>query len=311
MTYTEIIEWLLQGDVSIQYQTYRDLLSQDRTDLQERIANEGYGAQFLSRRNSNGHWGQAFYQPKWISTHYTLLDFCNLNPTKENAIAKDAIQLILKNGYAKDGGIPLGPSTREQSDVCVNAMFLKYASYFNTSTDDLYPIVNSILHERMPDGGFNCRFNRSGAVHSSLHTTLSVVEGFSAYIKAGHTYQVSEVRKAITSSVEFMLLHQLFLSDNTGNIIDKKFLQLSYPRRWRYNILSALDYFQYSHTPWDERMKNSMDIILTKRNKNGTWNLQAKHPGKTHFDMEKAGRPSRWNTLRALRVLNYYKISLN
>jgi hypothetical protein len=115
----------------------------------------------------------------------------------------------------------------------------------------------------------------------------------------------------MASSKEFILLHQLFLSDKTGNIIDKKFLQLSYPRRWRYDILSVPDYFQQSKTPWDHRMQKAIDVIIRKRNKTSTWNLQAKHPGQTHFDMEKAGQPSRWNTLRALRVLNYYEIPLS
>ncbi|WP_299521401.1 hypothetical protein [Winogradskyella sp.] len=307
MTYAELMDWLLKGDVSIQYQTYRDLLFEERIDLQKRIATEGFGVQFLSQRQPNGHWGEAFYQPKWISTHYTLLDFCNLSPTRDNSVVKDAIHLILKNGYAEDGGIPLGPSTMKHSDVCINALFLKYASYFNTEEKRLRPIVSGILKKLMQDGGFNCRVNRSGAVHSSLHTTLSVLEGLTEYLNAGHTYLKAEVLNAIASSKEFILMHQLFLSDKTGNIIDKRFLKFSYPRRWRYDILSALDYFQHSKTPWDYRMQKAIDIILKKRNKNGTWNLRAKHPGQTHFDMEKARQPSRWNTLRALRILKFYK----
>ncbi|MEO1032756.1 MAG: hypothetical protein AAFX55_15195 [Bacteroidota bacterium] len=306
-----IIDWLLSGDVYIQYQTYRDLLFEERNDLKKRIATEGFGAQFLSQRHANGHWGKDFYQPKWISTHYTLLDFCNLSPTRDNPLAKDAINLVLNIGYAEDGGIPLGPTTMVHSDVCVNALFLKYASYFNTEEQKLQPIVDSILSGLMQDGGFNCRLNRSGAVHSSLHTTLSVLEGFTEYIDAGYNYRKAAVLNAISSSKEFMLIHHLFLSDKTGKLIDKKFLQLSYPRRWRYDILSTLDYFQHSKTTWDHRMQKAVDVILSKRNKNGTWNLQAKHPGQTHFDMEKAGQPSRLNTLRVLRVLKYYKIPLS
>ena len=91
-------------------------------------------------------------------------------------------------------------------------------------------------------------------------------------------------------------------------IINKDFLKISYPRRWRYDILSALDYFQHSKTKWDPRMQPAIDILLKKRNKDGTWNVQAKHPGKTHFDMEKPGTPSRWNTLRALRILKHFQI---
>ena len=148
--------------------------------------------------------------------------------------------------------------------------------------------------------------NRRGAVHSSLHTTISVLEGLLEFQKAGYTYRTNELRSARKSAEEFVLMHQLFLSDRTGKIIRKEFLNLSYPGRWKYDILRALDYFQYSGTKWDERMNPAILILLNKRNKDSTWNVQAKHPGKEHFEMEKTGKPSRWNTLRAMRVLKHF-----
>ena len=304
----QIIEWLLEGDVSIQYQVYRDLLRIDRKDLQDRIAYEGWGKQFLSKRNSNGHWGDRFYQPKWISTHYTLLDLRNLNLSPNNSIAKKTIELTLNSGNADDGGIQLGPSTAHHSDVCVNGMFLNYASYFKTIEKKLFPIVNSILHEKMPDGGFNCRTTRSGAKHSSLHTTISVLEGFNEFLKTGYSYRKKDIHNAIDSAKEFILLHRLFLSDRTGEIINKDFLKLTYPSRWHYDILRALDYFQHAKVKWDDRMKPAIQLLLNKQNKDSTWNTQTKHPGQVHFEMEKAGKPSRWNTLRAMRVLKHFKI---
>ena len=304
----QIIEWLLEGDVSIQYQVHRDLLGADRKDLQDRIATEGWGKQFLSKRNPNGHWGMRFYQPKWISTHYTLLDLRNLNLSPGNDIAKEAIQLVLSSGTSADGGIPLGPSTSQHSDVCVNGMFLNYASYFKTPEKELHSIVDSILNEIMPDGGFNCRTTRSGATHSSLHSTMSVLEGLFEFQKAGYRYKKKDITKAIQSAEEFILIHRLFLSDRTGAIIHKDFLKLAYPGRWKYDILRALDYFQKAERKWDLRMGEAIAFILKKRNTDGTWNLQAAHPGKVHFTMEKAGNPSRWNTLRAMRVLRHFEI---
>ncbi len=303
----QIIEWLLEGDVSIQYQVYRDLLGEDRKDLQDRIAKEGWGKQFLSKRNPNGHWGMRFYQPKWISTHYTLLDLRNLNLNPDNKIAKEAIQLVLSSGKSEDGGIPLGTSTALHSDVCVNGMFLNYVSYFQTDELLLHSVVDSILHELMPDGGFNCRTTRSGAVHSSLHTTISVLEGFMEFQKAGYSYRRHELQSARKRAEEFVLKHQLFLSDRTGEVIRKDFLNLPYPSRWKYDILRALDYFQYSGRKGDDRMDPAIQVLLKKRTKDSTWSVQAKHPGKEHFEMEKAGKPSRWNTLRAMRVLEHYK----
>ena len=304
----QIIEWLLQGDISIQYQVHRDLLENDHQDLQNRIAHEGWGKQFLSNRKSNGHWGQSFYQPKWISSHYSLLDLRNLSLSPTNEKVQESVEMILATCKAEDGGIQLGPSTSVHSDVCVNGMFLNYATYFQTEEQELHSVVDSILNELMPDGGFNCRTTRSGAIHSSLHTTISVLEGLMEFQKARFTYRMNELQSAKKSAEEFVLMHQLFLSDHTGEIIRRNFLNLSYPSRWKYDILRALDYFQYSGNKWDERMNPAIQVLLNKRNKYSTWNVQAKHPGKEHFEMEKTGKPSRWNTLRAVRVLKHFKL---
>ncbi len=306
-----IIEWLLKGDVSIQYQVYRDLLNEERPDLQERIGVEGWGGQFLSKRKANGHWGDRFYQPKWISTHYTLLDLRNLALSPTNRLVQESINLVLDSNLAQDGGIALGPSTFVHSDVCVNGMFLNYASYFKAKEKRLTSIVDSIIKEIMPDGGFNCRSTRSGATHSSLHSTLSVLEGIFEFQKAGYNYRHKDLRRVKESSEQFIFMHHFFLSDKTGEIINKDFLKMPYPSRWKYNILRALDYFQYADVKWDDRMAEAFDNIEKKRNRNGTWIMQAAHPGKVHFVMEKTGIPSRWNTLRAMRVLNHFHIKLN
>jgi hypothetical protein len=308
MVQKQIISWLLDGDVSIKYQVYRDLLGEQRIDLRDRIATEGWGKAFLSKRNPNGHWGERFYQPKWISTHYTLLDLRNLCLSPAYKVVKESIGQVLESGKAEDGGIQLGPSTSHRSDVCVNGMFLNYASYFQSPEESLCSIVDSLLDEVMPDGGFNCRTTRSGAIHSSLHSTVSVLEGLNTYQNSGYQYRLNEIEKAKDSAEEFILIHQLFLSDRTGDIISKDFLKLSYPSRWRYDILRALDYFSCSNREWDARMDAAIEVLKKKRRKNGTWNMQAAHPGKVHFVMEKAGEQSRWNTLRALRVFKHFGI---
>ena len=304
----QFIDWLLEGDVSIQYQVWRDLLGVDKKKLQASISNEGWGQAYLSKRKSDGHWGDGFYQPKWISTHYTLLDLRNLNLSPTNDIVQETLELILQNNIADDGGIQLGPSTSQYSDVCVNGMFLNYASYFKTPEIKMHSIIDCLLNEIMADGGFNCRTTRTGAKHSSLHTTISVLEGLSEFQKAGYTYRKDEILSVKKSSIEFILLHQLFLSDRTGQIINKEFLKLTYPCRWKYDILRALDFFQYTGIGWDNRMKAALDVLMSKRNNEGSWNMQAAHPGQVHVNMEKAGKPSRWNTLRVLRVMKHFEI---
>jgi hypothetical protein len=305
MVEQQLITWLLEGDVSIQYQVHRDLLASVRPELQARIATEGWGAEFLSFRRKEGHWGQRFYQPKWISTHYTILDLKNLAISPNNNTIRQSILQVIQKLKSPDGGIlPIG--TEKKSDVCVNGMFLNYASYFMIKEAHLESIVDFLLSEQMRDGGFNCNSNTIGATHSSMHSTISVIEGFLEYAKNGYRYRLEELQEAEDNSRTFLLQHRLFRSDQTGNIIDKKMLMLSYPSRWKYDILRALDYFQFAEIDYDPRMQDAIDILKKKRRKDNTWPLQAKHPGQVHFDMEKSGKPSRWNTLRAMRVLKHF-----
>lgn len=302
-----ITNWLLEGDVAIQYQVYRDLFSIEREDLRNRIAAEGWGPKYLSYQNENGHWGRKFYQPKWTSTHYTLLDLKNLGISPQHAQIRKTILMLLKEEKGEDGGINPSGEIKE-SDVCLNGMFLNYAAYFEMEESKLKSIIDFILSQKMEDGGFNCRFNRSGATHSSLHSTLSVLEGIWEYSSSGYHYRLSELKKVEKTSREFILKHHLFFSDRTGEIISKNFLKLSYPPRWRYDILRALDYFRSAKTSFDLRMQPAIDVLLKKRKENKYWLLPANHPGQIHFVMEEVGKPSRWNTLRALRVLRYFGI---
>lgn len=302
-----VIEWLLEGDVSIQYQTHRDLLGKSQPQLQRRIKSEGWGRAFLSKRREDGHWGLKFYQPKWTSTHYTLLDLKNLSIEQDVPEIRQTIGIVLKTEKGPDGGIrPIGEL--KKSDVCINGMFLNYAAYFRMEVADLESIVDFLLSQYMPDGGYNCNSNRIGCVHSSLHTTLSVLEGILEYQQNGYHYRLGKLLHTAETSREFILMHHLFKSDKTGKVIDEKMTRLSYPCRWKYDILRALDYFQKAAVEYDSRMDDALQILHAKKRSDGKWPLQSKHPGAFHFEMEKAGQPSRWNTLRALRVLKWFGI---
>jgi hypothetical protein len=185
-------------------------------------------------------------------------------------------------------------------------MFLNYACYFGIEQEHLISIIDFILEQQLPDGGFNCQYNREGAQHSSMHSTISLLEGMWEYKRNGYDYRLTELDAASNAAHEFLLMHRLYKSDRTGEIIHKNFLRLSFPGRWYYDILRALDYFQDAGVSWDERMSDAIEVLLGKRKTDGRWPLQAKIPGQFHFEMEKPGKPSRWNTLRALRVLKRY-----
>lgn len=297
--------WLITGDISIKYQAMRDLMNKDDLELRQAMISQGWVYEFLKRQNKNGHWGSGFYSPKWISTHYTLLDLRSLNSPLTQGIMK-AIRIISNENRSSDGSI--NPSKEiNNSDVCINGMFLNYASYYGLEEELLEPVVDFIISQIMDDGGWNCRLNRSGAVHSSVHTTICTLEGIETYKQSAYTYRLDELCQMQEKAEAFLLIHHLYKSDKTGKIIHKNMTMLSYPYRWKYSVMRALDYFRYAKKPYDSRMKDGIELLKSKERKDGTYPLQAKHPGQFHFEMEKCGQSSRMTTLIITRILDYYR----
>jgi hypothetical protein len=306
-----VLTWLTEGDVSVQYQTHRDLLASDKrttSALQERIQREGWGLRFLKRQKRSGHWGISFYQPKWTSTHYTLLDLKTIGLSPANKAAQKSASLVLNEPLGAHGGINLAHSLLN-SDVCVNGMALSYCSWFLPRDRRLHIIVDYLLDTQMADGGWNCRYLNPDTTHSSLHSTLSVLEGLLEFRRTTQRYRLREIIKAEKKAIHFLLRHNLYQSHRTGKIIDERMLKLSFPCRWRYDILRCLDYLRDAGVPYEPRMKSALQIIASKRRADGCWTIQEKHKGLVHFDMEKPGKPSRWNTLRCVRVLKHFGLN--
>jgi hypothetical protein len=305
------LDWLLAGGASVRYQVRRDLLGEDSAGLerlQGRIATEGWGARFLSLQRPDGHWGRGYYQPKWTSTHYTLLDIRNLEPPRDLPMVRYIIAKTLAEMIGPDGGIDFSPTfirEKRPTDVCVNGMFLYVAAYFRVAGKRLRELADLLLASRMGDCGWNCE-QWSGATHSSVHTTISVLEGLTEFAGADPGYRAKEVAAAVDAGAGFLLEHKLCQSHRTGETMDKRFLMLSYPCRWKYDILRALDWFARAGRPHDPRMGPALEILVRKRRTDRTWPVQNRHPGAVHFDMEETGGPSRWNTLRAARVMAAY-----
>ena len=310
----ETIRWLLAGDPSIRWQTLRDLLGAAEAEVESarsRVAREGWGASLLRRQSVEGGWARressdgGLYNPKWTSTTYTMLLLRDFGLAASDAQARRACTLLLDRGLQRDGGINYGAPARslQAGETCITGMVLSIVSHFELADPRVDTIAAHLLEAQMPDGGWNCRRPR-GATHASVHTTISALEGLRSYERLGR--KVSAVRAAQRRGREFLLLHRLFRSHRTDRIIRSEFLKLSYPPRWHYDILRALDYFQSVAAPRDERLTDAIGILRDKRGADGRWKLEHRHRGKTYFEMERLGAPSRWNTLRALRVLAWW-----
>ncbi len=156
----------------------------------------------------------------------------------------------------------------------------------------------------MPDGGWNCRRPR-GATHSSFHTTINVLEGVREYVEAGGR-RSHDAQRAETRAQEFLSAHQLCCSHRTRLVVDARMTRLAFPIGWRHDILRGLDYFQSSGANRDKRLADVVDLLRTHELRDGRWPSHGRMAGKVWFELEKAGQPSRWNTLRALRVLQWW-----
>jgi hypothetical protein len=310
-----VIQWLLEGDPAIRWQTLCDLVGAPAATVERerrKLARDGWGARLLAKQDANGRWasGQTtdsgLYSPKWISTTYTMLtlrDF-GLSPSSRT---RKACRVLLDEGLQRDGGINYG--IFKISETCVTGMVLSILSYFEYDDARLDTVAHHLLDQQMPDGGWNCR-RRFGATHSSVNTTILALEGLRFY-ELHRRHRLKQVRAAQRRGREFLLIHRLFRSDRTGEIIKPVFIRFAFPPRWHYDVLRALDYFQAVDAPRDPRLAEAIEIVERTRQNDGRWTLQNAYRGKTYFEMERLGAPSRWNTLRALRVLKWWNAGKN
>jgi hypothetical protein len=310
------MQWLLAGDPAIQWQVLRDVVGAAEstvTRAQQKVARQGWGARLLALQDPEGTWAGGLssdgglYSPKWTSTTYTMLLLRDIGLPATNRQARTACRLLLDGGLQPDGGISYGTWAKWQrrGETCVTGMILSILSYFEYDDDRLDILAEHLLDQQMPDGGWNCR-RQYGATHASVHTTISVLEGLRLY-ELHRRRKLRAVRLAQERGREFLLVHRLFRSHRTGQIIKPIFLRLSFPPRWHYDILRALDYFQAVNTPRDQRLADAIDILQSKQREGGRWPLENSYRGKAYFEMEPLCAPSRWNTLRSLRVLKWWR----
>jgi hypothetical protein len=305
----DIIAWLMAGDPAIRWQTMRDLLGapeQEWQAEQQRTLESGWGARLLALQEPSGGWGGGIYAPKWTSATFTLLTLRSIGVPRDCQAAKRGAQLVVQEllGATRDAKFDQKLAV---CDRCIVGMVLQLAVYFKIDDARVEAIVDNLLSEMMPDGAWNCRRDRRPKPHhSSLHTTFNVLEGLRMYVELRDGARCDDVLAAEQSAREFTLQHRFYKSDKTGQVINPRFTKLSLPYRWQYNVLRALDYFARAGAPKDERAQDAIELLREQRHDDGRWPEQQKYSGKVFFEMEPIGKPSRWNTLRALRVLRWW-----
>jgi hypothetical protein len=299
------VQWLLEGDPSVRWQVRRDLLGEPASVYEaerELIPTIGWGKDLLDRQDPDGRWGGGLYSPKWTSTTYTLLLLWRLGLAPGNPQARRGVELLWDGARYFDGGLT-SAVTIDAPEVCVTAMYTTLASYFGVVDARVDLAIDWLISAQLPDGGWNCETPRTGSTHGSFHTSIAVLEAFAVI---GRTAPLGdEISLAIGRGREFFLNHRLFRSHRTGEVVNPAFGRLSFPPRWHYDILRGLDCFAATDAPWDPRYRDACDLLEVRRRRDGRWPVQNKHAGRVWFDMERTGGPSRWNTLRALRVLRW------
>jgi hypothetical protein len=303
----QVLDWLLEGDPAIRWQVLQDLLdaSPEEVSVERcRLEKEGWTADMLARQDPDGKWGGGIYSPKWISTTYTLLLLRDCGLPGGNPRARRGCRLLLDTSLYSDGGLNIHKAGT-YSETCVTGMGLSLAAYFKIEDERPHVLAAHLLGQQLADGGWNCR-SYLGDTHSSFHTTISVLEGLRQY-ELHQPQQPEAIRAAQISGREFLLAHRLFKSHRTGEVVDARMTRFSFPPRWYFDVLRALDCFQDCEAAYDPRLEDAMELLNHRRTTDGRWLLQNRHPGRTFFELEQVGEPSRWNTLRALRVLRWWE----
>jgi hypothetical protein len=313
-----VTDWLLDSDPAIRWQAMRDL--QDCPEPQwraerSRVETDGWGARLLALQDPDGQWDGGSFIPRdfpqsewrevgqpWTTTSHVLSQLRELGLDPASGAAVRTVRLVGENSRWDEGGQPYWAGETEE---CINGRTVADGAYFGV---DVSGIVDRLLGERLEDGGWNCE-RPNGSTRSSFDTTINVLEGLLEYerTRAG----TPEIRAARHAGEEYLLRRRLFRRLSTGEPADGDYLSFIHPNRWRYDVLRALDYFRAAATldggvP-DPRLAEAIEHVRGKQTPDGTWLLERRPRGRVWFDMDDGvGQPSRWLTLRALRVLRWW-----
>jgi hypothetical protein len=297
------LRWLLDSDPAIRWQVMKDLTGESPEAIateRSRVATEGWGAELLARQSRNGKWGGQKEDRGLLITFYCLVVLKDLGLDPASKEARKMVERVDKLVFEWHDHRPF---FHGETEPCINGRILSLGSYFKEPNDAL---ANQLLGEQLEDGGWNCEAPKSR--RSSFHTTICVLEGLLDYERAGR--KSAAVTKARKRGENYLLERSMFRSLRTGEVIDKRWLRFSFPVFWHYDVLRGLDYLRNAGIKPDSRISEAVETVMKRRHQNGRWPLNFLHPESIPLEMETSvGSASRWNTLRALRVLRWYNNS--
>ncbi|MCI0576377.1 MAG: hypothetical protein L0332_28230 [Chloroflexi bacterium] len=312
-----VIQWLLDSDPSIRWQVMRDLIGAPADEVaaeRARVATEGVGARLLALQGADGSWGGAAWNRGWDSTMHVLMLLRDMGLDPVSDQARRAVGLVRDRvtwqGWAAYDGNPFFAG---EVEPCINGQVGAVGAYFGQDVvvgEANRGIVNRLLAEQLPDGGWNCEA-ANGSTRSSFNTTICVLEALLEHERAvGGSPVVTEAR---LRGEEYLLERRLFRRRSTGEVIerdrkgDATWLRFAFPTWWHYDVLRGLEYLRSAGVTPDERVAEAIELVASKRDGDGRWPLETRYPGVMPVEIDEGeGRPSRWNTLRALRVLAWY-----
>jgi hypothetical protein len=252
-----------------------------------RVATEGAGAMLLALQAADGRWSGAAWNRGWNSTMHVLMLLRDMGLDPASDQARHAVDLVSDRVTWKGCGpqeCDCNAFFEGEVEPCINGQVGAVGAYFG---QDVRGIVERLLVEQLPDGGWNCEAAQ-GSTRSSFNTTICVLEALLAY------------QRGVRSSQE------VIERDRKGGAVWTRF---AFPTWWHYDVLRGLDYLRSAGVAHDERVGEAIDLVASKCDSDGAWPLEVWYPGVMPVETDHGeGRPSRWNTLRALRVLNWYSV---
>lgn len=306
-----VLQWLLDSDPSISWQVMRDLISAPADEVageRARVATEGAGARLLALQAADGRWGGAAWNRGWNSTLHVLMLLRDMGLDPASDQARRAVSLVRDRvTWQGDPAFEGNPFFAGEVEPCINGQAGAAGAYFG---QDIRGVVDRLLAEQLSDGGWNCEA-ANGSTRSSFNTTICVLEALLEHERtAGASAEVTGAR---LRGQEYLLERRLFRRRSTGEIIERDrkggaaWTRFAFPTWWHYDVLRGLEYLRRAGVMPDERVVEAIDLVASKRDGDGRWPLETRYPGVMPVETDDGeGRPSRWNTLRALRVLNWY-----